>query len=232
MPQAQAYNRQKNFQENAPSATDHGALNAELDRAATSINQLRANQEALQADDGTLKAGTVTPEALTAQAVLLLKGAKGDKGDQGIQGIQGPEGPQGPKGDVGASFTPDAKGVEANLSLYNTAPKGFSFLAMDTGLLRFKLSGAAGDWSTGFQFGKGDKGDKGDQGIQGIPGIQGLQGIQGLKGDKGDPGAPGVNGLVTAVDTTTKSISIIGKSTVTAQLGVVAGQLTITLSAN
>ncbi len=232
MAQAQAYNRQKNFQENAPSATDHGALNAELDRAATSINQLRTNQQALQADDGTLKAGTVTPEALTPQAVLLLKGEKGDKGDKGDQGLQGPPGPDGPKGDVGASFTPDAKDVEANLALYALAPKGFSVLAMDTGLLRFKLSAASGDWSPGFQFGKGDKGDQGEKGDKGDQGDQGLQGLKGDKGDKGDQGVAGTNGLVTAVDTTTKSVSIIGKSSVTAQLSVVAGQLTITLSAN
>ncbi len=39
MPQAPAYNRAKNFLENNPDRTDHAALNAELDRAALSINE-------------------------------------------------------------------------------------------------------------------------------------------------------------------------------------------------
>ena len=43
MPQAPAYTRTKNFLENNPDRTDHGSINAELDKAALSINALRDN---------------------------------------------------------------------------------------------------------------------------------------------------------------------------------------------
>jgi hypothetical protein len=52
MGQPQAYKRSKNFVENAGAATDHSAINAELDNVALSINQLRANIALIQNDAG------------------------------------------------------------------------------------------------------------------------------------------------------------------------------------
>lgn len=46
--QAPPYTRTKDFLENGSDRTDHGSINAELDRAAESINALRSNQAALQ----------------------------------------------------------------------------------------------------------------------------------------------------------------------------------------
>lgn len=124
-------------------------------------------------------------------------------------------GPRGPKGD---SFTIDAQGLSAERANYNDAPRTFSFLDVEAGLLYFKLSDAFNHWSTPVPFGqgpkgdpftfadfkpeelallKGDKGEKGDTGLQGEQGIQGergLQGVQGEKGEKGDTGEKGVQG--------------------------------------
>jgi hypothetical protein len=86
--------------------------------------------------------------------------------------------------------------VNSERAAYDAADKGFSFLAMDTGLLYFKLSAQVADWSTGYTFGKGEKGDPGPRGIQGQRGIQGLRGPQGEPGQQGIQGPPGQNGTV------------------------------------
>lgn len=225
--QAPAYSRTKNFQENNGASTDHAALNSEFDKAALSIEGLRANAALLQNDDGTLKNNTVALASLTPEAVSALQ-VPGPTGPAGPVGI-GAQGIPGIKGDTGASFDADARDLFANRSLYNLQPKGFSLLAMDTGMLYFKLSATSGDWSTGEQFGKGDTGAQGIQGIQGVQGIQGLQGIQGISG-VGTPGAAGADGLVASVDPTTKTASLIGRTSVAARLVVTGSELSIVLT--
>ena len=223
--QAAAYNRTKNFLDNNTDRTDHGAINAEFDKVALSVNGLRDNLALVQKDDGTLKDGIIEVDHLTPAAVAALS-SPGPQGPQGDQGDDGPAGPQGDKGDVGASFVADIKDIAANKPLYNAQPKGFSFFAMDTGLLYFKLSDTNGNWSTGISFGKGDKGDTGATGAtgaQGPQGIQGLQGIQGIKGDKGN------DGLVTGVDVTMKTANLTGRTSISARLVVTNGQLSILL---
>jgi len=223
--QAPAYNRTKNFLDNNTDRTDHGAINAEFDKVAVSVNGLRDNLALVQKDDGTLKEAIVGIDHLTPAAVAALA----SPGPQGVQGPVGPagvQGAQGTKGDVGASFVADIKDIAANKPLYNAQPKGFSFFAMDTGLLYFKLSDANGNWSTGISFGKGDKGDKGDTGAtgtQGPQGIQGLQGIQGVKGDKGN------DGLITGVDVALKTANLTGRTSISARLVISNGQLSILL---
>lgn len=226
MPQAPAYNRSKNFLENNPDRTDHGSINTELDKAALSINALRDNAALLQNDDGTLKNAIVALASLTAEAIASLQ-VPGPIGPEGPEGPEGPQGIQGVKGDVGSSFDADARDVFANRYLYDVQPKGFSMLAMDTGMLYFKLSNTSGNWSDGVQYGKGETGDPGPEGPRGLQGLQGLQGIQGLKGDPGDPGT---DGLVTSIDDSIKTTSLIGRSSVNARLQVVSGQLRIVLT--
>lgn len=234
MSQPDRYERTKNFQENAGDATDHAALNNEFDAAARSINQLRANIALIQDDDGSLASGSVSLAQLSDSLKKSLKGEKGDKGDAGPQGAEGPQGPEGargPKGDAGASFNADYKGALATRSIYDATAKGTSFLALDTGRLYWKLSDDSGDWSAGVDFGKGDKGDTGATGPQGPEGPQGPAGLPGVKGDQGEKGDAGADGLITAVDTTTKSTSLIGRRNVTARLVVdSAGRLSINLS--
>lgn len=230
MPQAPAYNRSKNFLENSPDRTDHGSLNSELDNAAASINALRTNAALLQNDDGTLKNAIVTLANLAAEVVTDLTGPAGPIGATGAQGPQGIQGIQGPKGDAGASFDADALDLFANRGLYNLQPKGFSFLAMDTGFLYFKLSNTSADWSAGVQYGKGDTGATGPDGAQGIQGPQGLQGIQGIQGLTGPAGGDGLDGVVTSIDTALKTASLIGRTSVNAQLQLVGGQLRVVLT--
>ena len=79
-------------------------------------------------------------------------------------------------------------------------------------------------------FGKGDKGDTGATGPQGPEGPQGPAGLPGVKGDQGEKGDAGADGLITAVDTTTKSTSLIGRRKVPARLIVdSAGRLSINI---
>lgn len=227
--QAPAYNRTKNFLENNPDRTDHGALNNELDEVALSIDGLRENAALIQKDDGTLQNNIVALATLTAAARAALS-VPGPVGPQGAVGPAGPQGIQGVKGDVGSSFDADAKDVFANRALYNLQPKGFSFLAIDTGNLYFKLSATSGDWSPAFVYGKGDTGATGATGPAGPQGPQGLQGIQGPVGPVGAPGLDGLPGVVTSLDTSTKTASLVGRSSISARLALSAGQLTIVLT--
>jgi hypothetical protein len=230
MPQATAYSRIKNFLENNPDRTDHAAINAELDRVSLSINQLRGNATLLQNDDGALRNAIVTLANLAPDVVTGLTGPQGPQGQTGPAGPTGPQGPQGPRGETGASFAADARDTFANRGLYNLQPRGFSFLAMDTGLLYWKLSNASGDWSAGVQFGRGDTGASGPAGPQGPQGLQGLQGIQGLTGPQGPAGTNGLNGVVTSIDAGLKTASLIGRTSVNVQLQVIGGQLRIVLT--
>ena len=227
--QAPAYNRTKNFTENNPDRTDHGALNEELDNVSASIQGLRVNAALIQKDDGSLANQIVGLENMTPEAIEGLS-VPGPVGPAGPAGPAGPVGPQGVKGDVGASFNADVRDLDANRNLYNLQPKGFSFLAMDTGMLYFKLSATNGDWSAGVMYGKGETGATGPQGPQGEQGLQGLQGPQGPQGIQGEPGINGLDGAITAVDTTTKTASLVGRSSVNVRLVVNSGTLTIVVS--
>lgn len=227
--QAPAYNRTKNFLENNPDLTDHGSLNDELDNVAESINALRANAALVQKDDGTLANHIVALVNLTSEAIAALQ-VPGPVGPQGAVGPAGPAGAVGAKGDTGASFRADIMDLFANRSLYNLQAKGFSFLAIDTGNLYFKLSATSGDWSPAFVYGKGDTGATGAVGPAGPAGLQGLQGIQGPAGPAGAAGANGVNGVVTSLDTATKTANLVGRTSVSARLALNAGQLTIVLT--
>ena len=75
MAQPPAYNRNKNFTEDVGARTDHSALNAELDRASNSINDIRTNLAILQADDGKLRPSVVTADSISeGLRVSLVEG--------------------------------------------------------------------------------------------------------------------------------------------------------------
>jgi hypothetical protein len=67
MPQPPAYNREKDFTEDFGSETDHSALNAELDKASNSINDIRSNLAVLQADDGKLNPNVITADSISEE---------------------------------------------------------------------------------------------------------------------------------------------------------------------
>ncbi|MDQ2150063.1 hypothetical protein RBI22_15195 [Alcaligenaceae bacterium C4P045] len=198
MSQAPAYNRKKNFQNDSPDRTDHGALNTEFDAVASTLNVLRQNAAIIQRDDGALAYRSVGFDQLTDAAKAGLA-TPGPRGLQGIQGIQGVQGVQGDFGPVGASFNADSVGIASERDVYDNRLKGFSFFAINTGLLYFKLSNTMGDWSQGFPLGRGEQGPRGLQGIQGIQGVQGVEGPRGLQGVQGIQGPVGTPDLSTTV---------------------------------
>ena len=69
MAQPPVYNRQHNFLLDEEGSVNSSALNAELDNAALSINRTRDNLSKIQADDGSLKSGIVTRDALSSEVV-------------------------------------------------------------------------------------------------------------------------------------------------------------------
>ena len=79
MAQPPVYNRQKNFADDFGNETDHSALNAELDRASNSINDIRFNLAILQADDGKLRPSVVTADSISQELrVSLVEGVVTD----------------------------------------------------------------------------------------------------------------------------------------------------------
>ena len=68
MAQPQAYDRATDFTDREGDDTNHAALNAELDAAALSINQIRTNLAQIQRDDGALVNGIVTADSLDDSA--------------------------------------------------------------------------------------------------------------------------------------------------------------------
>ena len=68
MPQPQAYDRTVDFTERDGDDTNHAGMNAELDAAALSINQIRQNLALIQKDDGTLQNGIVGADQLAPSA--------------------------------------------------------------------------------------------------------------------------------------------------------------------
>ena len=225
MAQPQKYERRKDFAENASDQVDLQSINEELDRVAEVVNAVIANVSELQKDDGSLANGIVNYDNLSAEAKKQLAPIPGKDGTPGKDGAPGKDGKD---GDVGPSFQADARGNVAERSSYDSRPKGFCFLAIDTGELFFKLSDDVSDWSQAYSFAKGEKGDKGDPGQRGEQGVPGV----GIKGDPGDPGPqgePGKDGIVTSVSTAFTTISIVGKRTVKARPVLKDGVLSIEL---
>ena len=215
MSQAPEYSRTKSFLDDASDRTDHASLNAELDRIATSIKGLRDNAALLQADDGALKSKVVTVASLTQEVIDLMTGTS-------VLTIKGDP------GDVGSSFNADYQGTELERPTFAARPKGFSFLAMDSGKLYFKLSDTSGHWSTGYTYGKGETGDSAYKTWLSLGNAcTEAQFIATLKGTKGDNGT---SGLVTAVDDTVKTVTLTGRSSLSFRLSMVGGQLQIVAS--
>jgi len=121
-----------------------------------------ANSAASSSATATLKASQI--QALTAFASTLVAGSSATASYNPTTGVLSLGIPNGAKGDKGDPYSINAYGDLADRSTYDGASAGFSFLAMDIGTIYFKLSSTAGDWSTGFLFGKGDTGDTGMQG--------------------------------------------------------------------
>lgn len=176
MAQPDPYNRSTDFTEQSGDETDHAALNAELDGAALSINQIRTNLAKIQKDDGSLKNETVGLEQLKPDlrnGIPGPTGPQGATGPQGMQGLQGVTGPTGPQGMVGERGPAGVAGPQGPQGTQGT-------------------QGVKGD--------TGATGPTGPQGPQGEQGIQGLTGSQGPIGPQGPQGIQGVAGMSFDVD--------------------------------
>lgn len=184
-------------------ATNIVAIQNASANASTSTTQ--AGIATTQAGIATTQAGVSTAQAAisTAQAVLATSkansilglttqtatGAAGSSATVSYNPVDGKMTfsiPQGIQGIRGEAFTVNSVGLATNKSLYDTQVKGFSFLAIDAGLVYFKLSNTSADWSIGAPFGKGDQGDIGLTG-NGITGISFLSTTHasGLAGQSG-----------------------------------------------
>lgn len=180
MAQPQEYSRDTDFTERDGDDTDHAALNAELDAAALSINQVRANLAQIQKDDGSLQSGVVGLDQLMPELLDGIPGPQGPQGatgPQGNEGVPGQQGPQGPQGIQGARGEQGPDGPQG--------PEGQQGSQGITGTV-----GATGP--IGPQGPQGEQGIQGTQGEQGPVGPQGPQGIQGVAGMSFDVDAVGV----------------------------------------
>lgn len=231
MAQPITFKRKKNFAENDPLQIDLNSINDEFDSVGVSLNRTINNLASIQSDDGQLRAGVVGVDQISEEAREMLRGLRGEKGEPGAPGEKGDPGKEGERGDVGASFNADAKGVNSERSLYDSMPKGFSFLAMDTGLLHWKLSDNVGDWSNGVTFGRGERGEKGEKGEKGDPGKDGVPGLRGIPGEPGKQGEPGVPGIVSSVDSSFKSVNLVGKRSLAIRLVESNGRLSLEIKA-
>lgn len=227
MAQPKKYERRKNFAENNPSQVDLNGINREFDSVGNSLNMVIENLKEIQQDDRKLAAGSVGIDQISLDAQEFLRGQEGPKGDPGEKGEPGKDGREGPRGPTGSSFQESVQGVEEERSLYNNQEKGFSFLAMDSGKLYWKLSNNSGDWSEGISFGPGPEGPKGERGLPGERGEPGLPGPKGAPGEPGEPGKDGKPGAISEIDGGWKSVSVIGKRSISVRLKVVNNRLTL-----
>lgn len=138
--------------------------------ANAAIATTKASEASASAASAAASAATATTKANEIKAVTVGSTTTGAAGTNALVTYNSSTGqfafvvPQGIKGDKGDNFTVNAVGLIADRALYDAQIKGFSFLALDEGLIYFKLSSTSGDWSVGSPFGKGDTGDTGATG--------------------------------------------------------------------
>lgn len=74
MAQPQKFERQHDFTLDEPSNVDVASLNTELDNVALTTNQIRENLALMQEDDGTLRRGIVSKDALGSDVLAEMEG--------------------------------------------------------------------------------------------------------------------------------------------------------------
>lgn len=74
MAQPQKFERQHDFTLDEPSNVDVASLNTELDNVALTTNQIRENLALMQEDDGTLRRGIVSKDALGSDVLSEMEG--------------------------------------------------------------------------------------------------------------------------------------------------------------
>jgi hypothetical protein len=210
-------------------------LQADANAVSAALSQTQASNNAasssVNAANAAISASTALGylnqfSTLTANANTLVAGSNASASYNSSTGVLTLGIPQGVKGDKGDSYTVNAFGTLAARSTYDAASLGFSYLAVDTSNLYFKMSGTSGDWSTGVPFGKGDAGAQGAQGFgwltgSGVPsvglGVNGDLYLNQVNGDVytkvgGVWGSP-ITNLAAAINDTTISSTLAWSST-------------------
>jgi hypothetical protein len=154
----------------ATTQASNSATSASTATTQAGISTTQAGIATTQAGVATTQAGIATAKAnsilgLTTQATTGAAGSMATVSYNSIDGKMTFSIPQGIQGIRGEAFTVNSVGLAADRALYDAQIKGFSFLAIDVGLVYFKLSNTSADWSIGAPFGKGDQGDTGPTGI-------------------------------------------------------------------
>lgn len=222
MAQPQAYNRTADFTQQTGDETNHAGLNAELDAAALSVNQLRENLALIQRDDGQLSNETVGLDQLKPEVRTGLPGPVGPQGDVGppgpigLTGPQGnpgptgnpggvgqvgPAGPQGPQGQQGNTGPQGPQGIQGPQGPQGS--NGASFTVDQSGVFADRVMYDA--QPEGFAFLSTDNsmlyirlGATAGVWSGGVPfgkGQKGDQGVQGIQGPQGLQGIQGPQGL-------------------------------------
>lgn len=173
------------------SETNTSVLKDSVEQTAAQVQEIKNDTEVLY--NQALAIGSGWSPVLKAimdgsRAILQITDWTGGRGTKPAVGYVGPNGVvatttnaldiRGAKGVDGKSFTVNATGTLAGRDAYNNQPEGFAYLATDNGMLYLR-QGAAGNWSPGIPFGKGDKGDQGDTGATGATGERGPVGPAG-----------------------------------------------------
>lgn len=156
----------QNASTNASTATTQAGIATTQAGIATTqagISTTQAGISTAQAVIATNKANSIL--GLTTQTATGAPGSMASVSYNPVDGKMTFSIPQGVQGLRGEAFTVNAVGLAADRGLYDAQIRGFSFLAIDTTLVYFKLSNTTADWSIGAPFGKGDQGDIGLTGV-------------------------------------------------------------------
>lgn len=198
-----------NIQAVINAATNAGIASDKADEALSS-----AQSAASSAGIATTQAELATTKSDEIKAVSVASTVTGAAGTNAAVTYNSADGkftfiiPKGLTGDRGEAFQVNSVGLLADKSLYDAQLKGFSFLAIDTAEIYFKLSDTSGDWSIAAPFGKGDTGDTGATGV-------GIADIALTDGDN----SPGTTDTytITYTDTTTDTFTVYNGTEYTAE---------------
>ena len=163
-------------------------LQADANAVIATNKALEATNKALEATNAAAIATAKSNEIKNVSVGSTITGAAGTNASVVYNPANGKFTfvvPQGIKGDKGDAFQVNAVGLFSNRDLYDTRPQGFSFLALDTSLIYFKMSNISGEWSSGAPFGKGETGATGATGNGIVSIIFTSSSLGGLAGQSG-----------------------------------------------
>lgn len=197
-----SFNAWTQSQPDIPLPGDH--VDTELDRLASSVNEIIDFVRQAIDDDGVVRPNSVDFSGFKGergdQGPVGPQGSVGPTGAAGVQGPQGPIGPVGPRGPDGPQGPAGVVGPQGQQGLPGVqGPQGLAGIVGPQGPQG--IAGPAGP--------QGPQGSKGPQGDQGPQGAQGPQGPEGPVGKSFDPDAEGVTADRDAYNAETEGFSFL-----------------------